>query len=36
MASIRQTDELLIKGLTREQVDQFYAIAARMCANLEE
>lgn len=36
MASIRQTDELLIKGLTQEQVKQFCAVAAHMCANLEE
>ena len=36
MASIRQTDELLIKGLTQEQIEQFYAVAAHMCANLEE
>ena len=36
MASIRQTDELLIKGLTQKQIEQFYAVAAHMCANLEE
>lgn len=36
MASIRQTDELLIKGLTQEQIEQFYVVAAHMCANLEE